>query len=83
MRNMKFVSLYKGNVLSVQGCTRFLIGFVWFLNNLSLTLRRLLIVLFFYQTNSLRHSLQKLTLIIQGKYTNYTRLFFVNDFSRF
>ena len=84
MRDMKFVLLYKGNVLSVQGCTRFLIGFVWFLNNLSLTLRRLLIVLFFYQTNSLRHSLQKLTLIIdtyegyefcvivQGYYINCT-----------
>ena len=75
---MKFVSLYKGitltvqryytnctkeNVLSVQGCTRFLIGFIWFLNNLNLTLRGLFIVLFFffYQTMSLRHSLQKLT----------------------
>ena len=49
---MKFVSLYKGITLTVQGkyakCTRLLIGFVWFLNNLNLTLRRILIVLFFF-----------------------------------
>ena len=64
---MKFVSLYKGITLIVQGkcakCTRLLIGFIQFLNNLNLTLRQLLIVFFFffYQTMSLRHSLQKFT----------------------
>ena len=54
---MKFVSLYngitltvQGNVLRVQGCIRLLIGFVQFLNNLNLTLRRLLIVFFFFFT---------------------------------
>ena len=48
---MKFVSLYKGITLAVQRkgdkCTRLLIGFVQFLNNLNLTLRWLLIVFFF------------------------------------
>ena len=60
---MKFVSLYKGIILTVQGkcvkCTKLLIGFVQFLNNLSLTLRLLLI--YIYQTMSLKPSLQKLT----------------------
>ena len=49
---MTFVSLYKGIIVTVQEkstkCTRLLIGFVRFVNNLNLTLGRLLIVFFFF-----------------------------------
>ena len=68
MRNMKFVSLYKGITLTVQGkcvkciCTRLLIGFVQFLNNFEFDIKIIdSSFFFFYQTMSLRHSLQKLT----------------------
>ena len=70
MRNMKFVSLYKGITLTVQGkcakCTRVykaLNRFCTIFKQLEFDVKMIIdsFFFFFYQTMSLRHSLQKLT----------------------
>ena len=73
MRNMKFVSLYKGITLTVQGkcakCTRVYKApnrFCTIFKQLEFDIKTIIdslfyFIFFFYQTMPLRHSLQKLT----------------------